>query len=120
MARTIIYTYKNQEKTLTFSYEKHHNIHEAVAEAEGIDLTEFLKMEMQLEAISDTKSVRNFRDNHFKKLGFGIITLQPKENFGVGKNQKRLAKPICFSCNFKIPIPKRLGVAGRRQVSESP
>lgn len=92
MARTIIYTYKNQEKTLTFSYEKHHNIHEAVAEAEGIDLTEFLKMEMQLEAISDTKSVRNFRDNHFKKLGFGIITLQPKENFGVGKNQKRLAK----------------------------
>ncbi|MEW4555157.1 DUF2960 family protein [Vibrio cholerae] len=62
MARTIIYTYKNQEKTLTFSYEKHHNIHEAVAEAEGIDLTEFLKMEMQLEAISDTKSVRNFRD----------------------------------------------------------
>lgn len=66
MARTIIYTYKNQEKTLTFSYEKHHNIHEAVAEAEGIDLTEFLKMEMQLEAISDTKSVRNFRDNHFK------------------------------------------------------
>ncbi|AAF94685.1 TPA: DUF2960 domain-containing protein [Vibrio cholerae] len=88
MARTIIYTYKNQEKTLTFSYEKHHNIHEAVAEAEGIDLTEFLKMEMQLEAISDTKSVRNFRDNHFKKLGFGIITLQPKENFGVGKKPK--------------------------------
>ncbi|WP_283936611.1 DUF2960 family protein [Escherichia coli] len=45
-------------------------------------------MEMQLEAISDTKSVRNFRDNRFKKLGFGIITLQPKENFGVGKKPK--------------------------------
>ncbi len=57
---------QNQEKTLTFSYEKHHNIHKAVDEAEGIDQTDFLKMEMQLEAISDTKSVRNFRDNHFK------------------------------------------------------
>ncbi|QSA19929.1 DUF2960 family protein, partial [Vibrio furnissii] len=58
MARTIIYTYKDQEKTLTFSYEKHRNIHEAVAEAEGIDLTDYLKMEQQIEAISDTKAVR--------------------------------------------------------------
>ncbi|PUZ96392.1 DUF2960 domain-containing protein, partial [Vibrio vulnificus] len=37
MIRTIIYTYKGVEKTLPFSYEKHRNIHEAVAEAEGID-----------------------------------------------------------------------------------
>lgn len=88
MARTIIYTYKNQEKTLSFSYEKHRNIHEAVAEAEGIDLTSYLKMEQQIEAISDTKAVRNYRDNHFKKLGFGNITLKPKENFGVGKKPK--------------------------------
>ncbi|GAL25480.1 hypothetical protein JCM19239_3754 [Vibrio variabilis] len=42
-------------------------------------------MEQQIEAISDTKAVRNYRDNHFKKLGFGKITLKPKENFGVGK-----------------------------------
>lgn len=79
MVRTIIYTYKEQQKTLTFSYQKHRNIHEAVAEAEGIDISDYLKMELQLEAISDTKAVRNYRDNYFKKLGFGIITLQAKE-----------------------------------------
>lgn len=88
MARTILYTYKNEDKTLTFSYQQHRNIHEAVAEAEGIDIREYLKMEQQIEAISDTKSVRNYRDNHFKKLGFGKITLAQKENLGVGKKNK--------------------------------
>ncbi|MFV0446856.1 MAG: DUF2960 family protein [Vibrio sp.] len=88
MARTIIYTYKNEEKTLTFSYQQHRNIHEAVAEAEGIDITEYLKMEQQLEHISDTKAVRNYLDNHFKKLGFCVFTLKPKENLGVGHNPK--------------------------------
>lgn len=85
MARTIIYTYKNQEKKLTFSYEKFHNIHEAVADAEGIDLSAYLKMEQQIQAVSDTKAVRDYRDNYFKKLGFGKITLEKKENKGVGK-----------------------------------
>ncbi|NAW62397.1 DUF2960 family protein [Vibrio sp. V31_P5A7T61] len=89
MVRTIIYTYKEQQKTLTFSYQKHRNIHEAVAEAEGIDISDYLKMELQLEAISDTKAVRNYRDNYFKKLGFGIITLQAKENHDVGKKPKK-------------------------------
>ncbi|EKO3564041.1 MULTISPECIES: DUF2960 family protein [Vibrio] len=89
MVRTIIYTYKEQQKTLTFSYQKHRNIHEAVAEAEGIDISDYLKMELQLEAISDTKAVRNYRDNYFKKLGFGVITLQAKENHGVGKKPKK-------------------------------
>lgn len=85
MARTILYTYKGEDKTLTFSYEQHRNIHEAVAEAEGIDIREYLKMEQQIEAVSDTKSMRNYRDNHFRKLGFEKITLQQKENRGVGK-----------------------------------
>ncbi|WP_394245060.1 DUF2960 family protein [Vibrio astriarenae] len=85
MARTIIYTYKEEEKRLTFSYQQHRNIHEAVAEAEGIDISEYLKMEQQIEAISDTKAVRNYRDNHFRKLGFGKITLEQRENRGVGK-----------------------------------
>ncbi|TFH92332.1 DUF2960 domain-containing protein [Vibrio ouci] len=88
MARTILYTYKNEDKTLTFSYQQHRNIHEAVAEAEGIDISEYLKMEQQIEAISDTKSMRNYRDNHFRKLGFGKITLAQKENLGVGKKSK--------------------------------
>ena len=85
MARTILYTYKSEDKELTFSYEKHRNIHEAVAEAEGIDLTGYLKMEQQIEAISDTKAVRNYRDNHFQRLGFGRITLKQKDNRGVGE-----------------------------------
>ncbi len=88
MARTILYTYKNEDKQLTFSYQQHRNIHEAVAEAEGIDISEYLKMEQQIEAISDTKAVRNYRDNHFKKLGFTKITLAQKENLGVGKKNK--------------------------------
>ena len=85
MARTILYTYKGEDKTLTFSYQQHRNIHEAVAEAEGIDIREYLKMEQQIEAISDTKAMRNYRDNHFRKLGFDKITLKQKENRGVGK-----------------------------------
>ncbi|MGF1909698.1 DUF2960 domain-containing protein [Vibrio kasasachensis] len=85
MVRIILYTYKDVDKTLTFSYQQHRNIHEAVAEAEGIDISAFLKMEQQIELISDTKAVRNYRDNHFKKLGFTKLTLQQKENRGVGK-----------------------------------
>ncbi|RQW63590.1 DUF2960 family protein [Vibrio viridaestus] len=85
MSRTILYTYKNEEKTLTFSYERFHNIHEAVANAEGIDISEYLKMEAQIEAISDTKAVKNYRDNYFRKLGFTKITLKPKDNRGIGE-----------------------------------
>lgn len=85
MTRTILYTYKKEEKTLLFSYQNHRSIHEAVAEAEGIDLSGYLKMEQQIEAVSDTKAVRDYRDNYFKKLGFGKITLKQKENKGVGK-----------------------------------
>ncbi|MBY5944260.1 DUF2960 domain-containing protein [Photobacterium rosenbergii] len=86
MSRTIIYTYKNEEKTITFSYSQYHTIHEAVAAAEGIDLTDYLKMEQQVEAVSSgSKAVRDFRDSHFRKLGFGKIALMQKENRGVGK-----------------------------------
>ncbi|MGF1684526.1 DUF2960 domain-containing protein [Photobacterium makurazakiensis] len=85
MSRTIIYTYKMQEKTLTFSYSQHRSIHEAVAAAEGIDLTQYFQMEQQVEAVSSgSKAVRDFRDSHFRKLGFGKITLAKKENRGVG------------------------------------
>ncbi|GLO60981.1 hypothetical protein MACH09_14890 [Vibrio sp. MACH09] len=84
MARTILYVYKKQDKTLQFSYENYRTIHEAVADAEGIDISEFLKMEQQVQAVSDTKAARDYRDNYFKKLGFGKITLAKKENRGVG------------------------------------
>lgn len=88
MARTILYTYQGEDKTLTFSYQQHRNIHEAVAEAEGIDISSYLKMEQQIEAVSDTKAVRNYRDNHFRKLGFDKITLKQKDNLGVGQKNK--------------------------------
>ncbi|MCQ1060354.1 DUF2960 domain-containing protein [Photobacterium sp. DNB23_23_1] len=86
MSRTIIYTFKEQEKTLTFSYSQYRTIHEAVAAAEGIDLTDFLRMEQQVEAVSSgSKAMRDFRDSHFRKLGFGKITLAKKEHRGIGE-----------------------------------
>jgi hypothetical protein len=85
MARIIQYIYKDEEKELLFSYANHRTIQEAVADAEGIDITEFLKMEQQVEAVSNTKAARDYRDNHFKKLGFSKITLKPKENRPIGK-----------------------------------
>ncbi|GAM56811.1 hypothetical protein JCM19232_2670 [Vibrio ishigakensis] len=85
MARIILYTYKKQQKELLFSYQQFRTIHEAVADAEGIDIKEFLKMEQQIEAVSDTKAARDYRDNYFKQLGFGKITLKPKENRPIGK-----------------------------------
>lgn len=85
MARIILYTYKKQHKELLFSYQQFRTIHEAVADAEGINIQEFLKMEQQIEAVSDTKAARDYRDNYFKQLGFGKITLKPKENKPIGK-----------------------------------
>ena len=88
MARTILYTYKDEDKELLFSKQQHRTIQEAVAAAEGIDITEYLKTEQQLELISDTKAVRNYQDNDFRKLGFTKLTLKQKENLGVGKKNK--------------------------------
>lgn len=88
MARTILYTYKDEEKELLFSKQQHRTIQEAVAAAEGIDISEYLKTEQQLELISDTKAVRNYQDNYFRKLGFTKLTLKQKENLGVGKKNK--------------------------------
>ncbi|WP_305844549.1 DUF2960 family protein [Photobacterium leiognathi] len=86
MSRTIIYTYKKEEKEIIFSFDQFRNIHEAVAAAEGIDLTSFLKMEQQVEAVSNSsKAARDFRDSHSRKLGFGKIALAAKENRGVGQ-----------------------------------
>ncbi|KAB0464930.1 MULTISPECIES: DUF2960 family protein [Vibrio] len=88
MARTILYTYKDEEKELLFSKQEHRTIQEAVAAAEGIDISEYLKTEQQLELISDTKAVRNYQDNYFRKLGFTKLTLKQKDNLGVGKKKK--------------------------------
>lgn len=93
MSRIISYTYRDEQKTLPFSYRDFHSIHEAVAAYEGIDIRAYLKMEQSIEAVSDTKTVRNYRDAHFKKLGFGIITLLPKENLAIGeKNRQKTSR----------------------------
>ena len=88
MARTILYNYKDEDKELLFSKQEHRTIQEAVAAAEGIDISEYLKTEQQLELISDTKAVRNYQDNYFRKLGFTKLTLKQKDNLGVGKKKK--------------------------------
>ncbi|CZF81382.1 hypothetical protein GCE9029_02573 [Grimontia celer] len=79
MSRQLQYVYKGETKVITFSYQKHRSPHEAAAEAEGIDLTAFLKMELQLEMVADGKAVKNHRDSYFSKLGFGKIILLKKE-----------------------------------------
>ncbi|ORT49749.1 hypothetical protein ST37_15480 [Vibrio sp. qd031] len=88
MARIIEYVYKKESKELLFSYQQFHSIHEAVAKEEGIDITDYLKMEKQLEAVADTKAVRDYRDTHFRKLGFGTIRLKPKVNQPLGKKNQ--------------------------------
>ncbi|MDD1793708.1 DUF2960 family protein [Enterovibrio makurazakiensis] len=79
MSRQLQYEYKGETKVMTFSYRQHRSPHEAAAEAEGIDITDFLKMERQLEVIADGKAVKNHRDSYFNKLGFSKIMLLKKE-----------------------------------------
>ena len=75
MSHKITYKYHGVAKEISFNYREFHNIHEAIAAAEGVDLTAFLKMERQLEDISRGKkaSMRNFRDTEFLKMGFSDV-----------------------------------------------
>ncbi|MEP0356829.1 MAG: DUF2960 family protein [Paraglaciecola sp.] len=71
MAHKVRYKFKGVAKEISFSYSLHQNMHEAVAAAEGIDLTHFLQTEQQIASISKGKAtVRNFRDAEFVKMGF--------------------------------------------------
>ena len=74
MAHLVSYTYKNENKKIPFSYQQFHHIYEAVAAAEGIDLRQYMIIEKQVEDVSKgTTSVREFRKNHFTKLGFSKV-----------------------------------------------
>lgn len=75
MSRLIKYSYQGEEKQITFSFQHFRTPYEAVAAAENIDISKFLETERQLEMISDTKTVKNHRESHFNKLGFGKIYL---------------------------------------------
>ena len=74
MAHKVRYKFNGVAKEINFSYSRYQNMHEAVADAEGIDLTQFLQTEQQLASISkDKKTVRNFRDAEFIKMGFSDL-----------------------------------------------
>ncbi|SFC89924.1 DUF2960 domain-containing protein [Pseudoalteromonas denitrificans] len=74
MASRITYKFKNKAKEINFAYDKYHNMHEAVAAEEGIDLTNYLKMVQQIEMTSKGSSaVRNYRDSEFEKMGFSDL-----------------------------------------------
>ncbi|MFD2178395.1 DUF2960 family protein [Veronia pacifica] len=87
MARQLQYVFKDETKVITFSFQRHRTPYEAAADAEGIDITDFLAMEKQLEMVSDGKAVKNHRDSYFNKLGFGKITLLKKEAESIKNNR---------------------------------
>ncbi|WP_377893105.1 DUF2960 family protein [Alteromonas sp. R78001] len=74
MAHKVRYKFNGVAKEINFSYSRYQNMHEAVADAEGIDLTQFLQTEQQVASISkDKKTARNFRDAEFVKMGFSDL-----------------------------------------------
>ncbi|PKF60693.1 DUF2960 domain-containing protein [Psychromonas sp. psych-6C06] len=74
MARKVTYVFKKQRKTMQFSYGVYHDIYEAVADAEGIDLTQFLEMEKQLAMSCRGQGIlKNHRKNEFERMGFSEI-----------------------------------------------
>ncbi|MDX3775736.1 DUF2960 domain-containing protein [Chromatiaceae bacterium AAb-1] len=80
MARQISYKYKNQPRLINFSYDRFHDIYEAAAAAEGIDLTRFLAMEQQVAMTAkDKAAVKNFRQQEFIRMGFADIALLKEE-----------------------------------------
>ncbi|MCW8995635.1 MAG: DUF2960 domain-containing protein [Psychromonas sp.] len=74
MARQATYLFKGKRKTIPFSYELFHDIYEAVAAAENIDLKTFWAQEKQLEMSCRGQGiVKNFRQNEFARMGFTEI-----------------------------------------------
>ncbi len=74
MARQVTYLFKGKRKTIQFSYGLFHDIYEAVAAAENIDLKKFLALEKQLEMSCRGQGiVKNFRQTEFARMGFSEI-----------------------------------------------
>lgn len=78
MAFKITYTYKKQAKEIGYANDKFRSIYDAIAAAEGLDLTSFHAMEAQLAQVCrrDKKSVKDYRENYFKELGFSDIVIE--------------------------------------------
>lgn len=74
MARRITYTFKNQPREINFAKDKYQDMYQAIAAAEGIDLTNYLNMVRQIEMTSKgSAAVRNFRGQEFARMGFADI-----------------------------------------------
>lgn len=80
MSRSISYKFKGQSKKIPFSYDKFHDMYEAVAAAEGIDLRHFLQMEQQVAMTAKRKAaMKDYRQQEFKRFGFSDIYLHKDE-----------------------------------------
>tara|TARA_B100001059_G_scaffold236652_1_gene288691 strand:- start:76926 stop:77171 length:246 start_codon:yes stop_codon:yes gene_type:complete len=74
VARQVQYTFKGTSKVIAFSYDRFVDLYEAVAAAEGIDLSSFLAMEQQVaKTAKDKAAIKNFRQQAFTKMGFSNI-----------------------------------------------
>ena len=71
MALKISYSYKGQPRLIQYANDKYHDIYEAIAAEEGVDLRAYLAMERQLASLTKkVGAVKDFRDNKFLDFGF--------------------------------------------------
>ena len=74
MALRISYSYKGQPREINYANDKFHDIYEAIAAEEGVDLKAYLAMERQLASLTKkVGAVKDFRDNQFREFGFSDI-----------------------------------------------
>ncbi|MDD2342219.1 MAG: DUF2960 domain-containing protein [Tolumonas sp.] len=74
MALKISYSYKGQPRLIQYANDKYHDIYEAIAAEEGVDLRAYLAMERQLASLTKkVGAVKDFRDNSFLEFGFNDI-----------------------------------------------
>lgn len=80
MARQVSYVFKGKRNIIQFSYNQFHDMFEAVADAEGINLDAFWAMEKQLEMSCRGQGiVKNFRKTEFTRMGFSEIKFLREE-----------------------------------------
>lgn len=81
MAYRINYIYRNLQKEIGFANDKHASVYDAIALAEGVDLSQFNRMENQLANVcrNDRKTMKDFREEYFVKLGFSQVVITREE-----------------------------------------
>lgn len=77
MAFRISYQYRKQQKEIGYANDKHRSVYDAIAQAEGIDVTEYHRMESQLANVSrnNRKTLKDFSEEYFSQLGFSHIVI---------------------------------------------